>query len=350
MRGIARELGIVVIGFLSACGGGGSGDAVEVLQGDDALQAAAEAAIGISGALQVLLGDVEDGPSVRASRTSSVPTSGASTRASRALRVACPLGGSVDGECRESGGRTVVATNSADCTLFDEDLGLTIVANGRADATYEATGICGRSVPVGVASTSRLRGYVEEWWDGDKLVRVSESSRLEVESHPAGGGCSANEGQTSIHGDLRVRGEGFDVGMILSRLEVDVTSEGNPCESSVTAVGGIEVDDRARGARFAGTTRGLRFMTRRALDGILEVSLDGMLDFDCLGEVRVTTAERLALGAACPFEGELGVSIDGGGSATARFTRDGLALDYLGDGTIDLESASCGAETMSVCM
>ncbi len=350
MRGIARGLGVFVVGFLWSCGGGGGGEPVEVLQGDDALQAAAEAAIGISGALQVLLGDVGGGMSVRASTTSGVPPTGASRADSRAIRVDCPLGGAVNGDCRESGGRTVVTTDSADCTVFDEDLGFTIVANGRADATYEATGICGRSLPAGVASTSSLRGYVEEWWDGDELVRVSESSRLEVESHPSAGGCAANQGQTSVHGDLRVRGDGFDVGMVLSRLDVDVASSGNPCESFVTVVGGIDVDDRARGARFSGTTDGLRFETRRALDGVFEVSLDGAMDFDCLGVVRVTTAEHVALGASCPLEGKLGVSIEGGGSATARFTADGLALDYEADGTVDLESASCGADSMKVCM
>ncbi len=140
------------------------------------------------------------------------------------------------------------------------------------------------------------------------------------------------------------------MGLRMKGLELEVTSAGNPCDQTVRVEGSIEVEDTIRGARFAGTTAGLTYTTRRVLDGVFETALEGNIDIDCLGTVSMATIERLALGPRCPLGGEMELSIDGATSATSSFTLDGLFLDYQSDGSIDFESATCGRDSLSVCM
>jgi hypothetical protein len=328
------------------CGGSGGGDgsAPQVLEGEAAAQAAAEAVVGLADAVRLLLEDPAGGA------VGAVAT-GAPSTASRAVRASCPLGGSVDGECRESGGRTTVTTASQQCALFDEGRGVVVAVSGRADATYRATGICtdGR-VPEGVASTVALRDYREEWRDGETVVRVAEAGRLDVDVDPRAGGCSANEGRAMLAGDLRIRTGGADLSMRTRGLVLEVSSSGNPCDESVALAGRIEIDDAVRGARFEADTDDLVVSIRRALDGVFEVALDGDVGFDCIGPVGIGTSQRMALVARCPTEGEIALTIGDERAVAASFDLGGLSLDYDGDGASDFTSATCGADSQRVCM
>jgi hypothetical protein len=344
-----RRIGSVAAGAVAVlvlgCGGSGGGDgsAPQVLEGEAGVQAAAQAVVSLADAVRLLLEDSAGG-------ALGALATGAPSTGSRAVRISCPLGGSLDGDCRESGGRTTVVTASERCSLFDEERGVVVVVNGRADATYRATGICadGR-IPDGVASRLALRGYREEWRDRETVLRVAESDRFDADFEPLGDGCSANQGRSMIEGDLRIRTKDEDFAIRARNLALDVSSSGNPCDESVAVRGRIDVDDAVRGARFEANTDGLSVSIRRALDGVIEVALDGDVTFDCVGPVGIATEERLALAVRCPVEGELALTI-GDESPVARFGIHGLSLDYDGDGASELTSASCSADSQRVCM
>ncbi len=342
-KGLLLILGVGLIG--PGCGGG-SGDGgrgpVEVLQGDAAIQAAAGVVITMTSALDALLGSAA---AMQAGARSGI----GSGRSSRAVRVDCPLGGVIDGDCREDGGRTFVTTASQNCGVVDDETGLTAIANGRLDATYEATGICGRSVPEGVAVTFSFADYREELLQDGSVVGTSETRRLTQVSRPALGGCSENDGEVRLDGDLRTRDASGDFEIRMHSLSMDIVSSGNPCTESVDAAGDIDVADLQRGSRFAGLMEGVRMTRRVALDGLTEISVDGEADIDCLGRLRIRTTAALALSGSCPIEGAMDVVVGDLAEARVEFGTSGVAFDYQVDGVADFEAAICGSDAIASC-
>lgn len=335
----AALLGVIACGGSDDDGGGGP-----VLDGEAAVQAAVHGVVSLAAALDALLED----PS------SAVATASAATgeprRLARAIEVPCALGGEVDGECREEGGRTVVETRSRDCTIFAAELGVAVTTNGVSNATFDATGICGSpEVPSDVDSRVELRDYREEWRDGTEVVRVLEASRLDQLRRPVSSGCSANDGETLLDGDLRLVGAGFEWSLRMHDLRIVVVSAGSPCDQSALFEGGLEVDDGVRAARFAATLESLAFATRRGPGGAAEVSIDGPVDFDCVGAVELATVQRLELSGACPAAGAVTLAVAAMPAASVSFAADGVRIDYDSDGAADYSTDGCGAQSLVPC-
>lgn len=348
---------VISAALVSGCGGsGGSGGrgTVEVLQGDAAIEASLQAAVTLAAVLATLLGEpVADlgapgSPSASAAAISDASTAGV---AARAVRIACPLGGSVDGDCREDRGRTILTTRSSNCVIRDPSNRFDITANGRADATFESLGICGRATtPDDVPVTVELRGYREEWRQGASVVREIESRRLTNIQRPQAGGCSNNQGQLNFDGDVTLRGADYHWKLHMRSVEVDVSSAGSPCDEISLITGEIDVSDEIRGTRFIAELAGVRHMSFRGSSGDFEVALDGQVNFDCTGAVRIATERRLILSGSCPIDGEIELERDGNARSLASFSRDGIRLDYDGDGVADLQSPGCAAEVLEACM
>lgn len=350
-RKLLAALLAVGISWLAACGGSG-GDDTRELEGEAAVQGAVQATVSLVGAIQALLGDPAAGLTANASAAGDSATTaaaGESMTDSRAIEILCERGGSVDGECREEGGRTFVDARLQNCSEFNEELGVVVTADGVSNAVFEATGVCGNAVPEGVDSRFELRDYREEWRIAGELVRVLESDRLTQTFEPSDAGCSFNDGEAFMDGDLLLQGPGFDWALRMGDLRFSVSSQGEPCDETAVIDGGLTVDDAIRGALFDASLDGLVVDTRVALDGVSEVAVDGVVDFDCIGPVDIQTGERLALLGACPVEGVLGVAPEGFPAAAAAFFSDGLLIDYDGDGESDFSADGCGVESLATC-
>jgi len=340
--------GAFVLGCGSSGDSGGRGS-VPVLQGEAAIEAGAAAAVGLSDAIRMMLID----PALAGDpMTSETATAARRSRSvgSRAQVVACPSGGSVDGECREDGGRTIIRTNSQNCaSLVDE---VVVVADGRADLVLDGTGICGlATLPVGLSHTIEFRDFREEWRDGAVAVRAVEFGRMKLTRRPRAGGCSANEGETEYDGDVTLASEGVDMTLRMQGVAVEVSSQGDPCDEAAVVDGLIDVSDRSRGARFVADLRAAHFMHRRVPGGASEMAIDGVVDIDCVGEVLLSTSARLVLdGGSCPADGTLAITVGGGATSSLRFGPSGMQLDYDGDGVADRTAPTCGSESLEVCM
>jgi len=340
---------MVVALALVGCGGSSDDQAQVVLDGDDAVQAAASAAVSIATAFEALVDPA--GTGIRGTVAGALATAtgdrSTSNQSARAVEQPCQAGGIVDGDCRESGGRTVVTSVTRACAVVDE-LGVRTVADGEIVATFDIVGICGGpGIPDGVPATYELRNYSEESsFDGELFLRV-EADRLVERIVPGAGGCSPNQGRASLDGDYRVLAPGFAIGLRMSGLVLDTDSAGSPCTESITAAGRVEIDDPGRGSRFVADLDDLEVGYRRGFDGAAEVTLDGRGNIDCVGDVELSTAIELALFGSCPFQGELG--IDTGERVTRAVFSDGVALDYGANGSIDFEADFCGSESLAVC-
>lgn len=341
-------VGAFVLGCGSSGDSGGRG-AVRVLQGEAAIEAGAAAAVGLSDAIRMMLIDpvLAGGP-----MTSETALAARNSRGvgARAQVVACPRGGSVDGECREDGGRTVIRTYSENCaTSVDE---VVVVANGRADLVLDGTGICGRTtLPGGLAHTIEFRDFREEWRDRSAVVRAVAFGRMKLTRRPHAGGCSANEGETEFDGDVTLASGGVDMTLRMQGVAVEVSSQGDPCDEAAVVDGVIDATDRYRGARFVADLRAARFMHRRVSGGASEMAIDGIVDIDCVGEVFLSTSARLALdGASCPSDGTLALAVGVGATSSLWFGSSGMQLDYDGDGVAEHAAPTCGSESIEVCI
>jgi len=336
--------------WVVGCGGSGGGDRgpVEVLDGEEAIQAAAVAALSLSTALVSILG--EPRPNAGLATTGAGSPGSTSNTIARAIRLPCAQGGTADGECRESGGRTTITSTLDACGVRDSASGVVATASGRLRATYDRAGLCRVPMPpAGVPVTIELRNYREEQRLGESLVLAISADRLTQSLDPVGGGCSINDGFGRLDGDLRLRRAGVDLAMQLNRLELTVESAGNPCTEDVRASGRMDVTDLIRGSRFVADFEELGMLSSRAFDGVPEVTLTGAVDFDCLGRIDYSTAEPLALFSSCPSGGVLRIAGGGRDPAQASFSLDGIAIDYDGDGSDDFAAAACGRDSLAVC-
>ncbi len=333
-----------------ACGGSSGGDGrgpVQVLEGEAALQAAAHSALGMASVIDLLLDDGGSG-GIASARTASgeQPASLA-----RAQSIGCDRGGSASAQCREEGRTTRLTSRFDNCSILDPSTGLIVTSNGELDVTLRGIELCRiRELPAELETTVVLRNFSEEKRDGDRVIQRLSTSHLEQTTRPKTGGCSRNDGQISIAGDVNISAGAGDFEMRIDALEVDVSSAGNPCREAIIAGGRVDIRDVGRGSRFVTAFESLQATRARGLDGFDEVSIDGTLDIDCLGQVRLRSNTPLALSGACPAEGSLDISIDGGSTAAATFSPAGLSMDYDGDGSEDFASQSCSADTVNVCM
>ncbi len=348
----ALALAVITAGCGDSGSDGGRGP-VTVIQGDEAIEAGVEAAVSLTSAIVAIL--------IPTSTESQATTSAAVSSAAvlpvmpsgitaRAVTVACPRGGSIEGDCRESGGRTFISTTSMDCAEIDAISGFVVTVNGQVDLAIQGTGICENSLPAGLPTSLELRGYREEWHDGAELVRLFESARLSQSHRPGALGCSSSDGAWTYEGDISVRSGPLASTVRLHRVAIDITSQGNPCEETATIAGHLDISDALRGSRFIAGLDGFQLTQFRALDNFIEVDLSGDIDIDCLGSMRLSTRERLILtGDSCPLDGQLRMQIGGDRDSTAEFAPNGLHLDYDGNGSIDLEVPTCGFESLVVC-
>ena len=242
-----------ILGSCSDSGGGGRGP-VRVLEGAEAMQASAQVAVSLGTAIVALVGDSGVSPDGLSSLAEESSTPNVSRRA---IRVDCPQGGSVDGDCRAESGRTIVTTSSHRCAVVES--GVLATASGRLTATYERGGLCGTSsIPRDIPYTFEFEDFREELrLDGD-LVRSFSASRLTETVRPRVGGCSTADGVLSLRGDARVIEMGSDMTLRMDGLRLDVASSGNPCAVEAVATGVVDVEDRGRGSRFVASLDQLR--------------------------------------------------------------------------------------------
>ncbi len=332
---------------LVGCGGSSDDQAQVVREGEEAVQAAVSASVSIATAFEALVDPAGTGIRGVFAGLAASGNRSTSNQSARAVEQPCPAGGFVDGDCRESGGRTVVRSVSRGCAVVDE-FGVRTVADGELVATIDLIDVCGGpGIPRGAPATFELRDYSEESsLDGQAFLRI-EAGRLVQRVVPEGGGCSPNQGLTSLDGDYRVLAPGFAIGLGMSGLVLDTDSAGSPCTESIVASGRLQIDDPGRGARLVADLDDLRVGYRRGFDGAAEVTLDGRGSIDCVGEVELSTTVELALFGSCPFQGELGIETREQ-VAEAVFS-DGVAFDYGANGSIDFEADFCGSESLTVC-
>lgn len=343
-----RVLALLAAALMVGCGSSGGGDqrSVEILQGEAAVEAGVQAAVSLATLVGALVGEV--GPQVRgqAAQMSAV----GSSAIARAVRASCPFGGTTDGECRESGGRTFVRSSFSDCRMSDVDNRFELRFNGRADITFEGVGICASpSLALDRVSRIELRDYREEWHAPTGVFRVIEAPRLTREYRPVAGGCSSENGDHIFDGRIVLSAQQFVWALRMRGTRIAVRSSGVPCDQVAEITGEIDVDDRLRGSRFVVDADGLRVAQTGTFDGEMAIALDGPASIDCVGDVRYATDSRLRIARACPHAGSLSMQVNGA-TARAGFTTAGIEIDTDGDGEVDLETGGCGAEAMAACM
>ena len=335
----------LVSSIVIGCGGSSSDDRgpVEVLAGEDAVQAAAQNAISVAAAITSLLTATESGPISRASSRSG-------NRISRAQQAGCELGGTLTGTCREEGNRTVVMSRAMECSLL-EDTGIEVISDGELTVTFDATGICGQpALPPGLGTTIELRNFREERRDGNRVIRVTTSSRFRQTLRPTNGGCSGNQGRFSATGDVQTTDSSGSLDIVFDNLDLDVSSAGQPCRDTISAMGRVDVNDLDRGSRFVADLDGLTIGHMREVGGLAELTLDGSFDVDCLGRIELSSLAPITLSGVCPATGSFELSVADGAPATATYSGDGLTIDYDRNGVEDFTSPSCTADTLATCM
>lgn len=343
---VIAVIALVVVG----CGGSGGGGrgAVQILEGDAAIEASAQAAVSLSAALAHLVIEPR-GSAVTQPLAQSAAAALAGTIA-RAQRTACPLGGTVDAVCREGRERAVLSVQVANCTVPATSGQANLRLNGRFEATFEISGVCRNPDSIAqAAATIEFRDYREELLAGATVVRVVEASRLTYARILGVTGCSISDGLHRYNGTASYRDADFHWTLRMRDVQASVRSFGRPCDQLSDFAGVLDLTDHRLGTRFVSELDGLRVSQRLDDDDELAIALDGTARIDCVGDVRYDTAERLRTGSSCPERGWL-IIRTGGVRAEARFSQDGLRLDVDGDGVVDVESASCDGESVAACI
>jgi len=316
---------------------------VEPLRGAEASEAALAAALSLADALEVLLVDPPSLDATSAVAGAALGRPSAPGPALRAVRSPCPLGGSVDVDCRERGGLTIFDSELTDCVAADES-GRVFTSSGRLSLALEAAGLCGLPIPDGIAATTEMRNFSSITEDVAGVLEELAVPRLTQHFTPSATGCSGRDGITTLAGRLMARrAAGQDVDLETDELVLTVRSRGNPCRQSAEVAGDIALRDRRRGRDFDLDAIEIEVANEigSAADGL--IGFGGDIESPCFGVAEVVSEELLTRGAACPAVGAIAVGLDDGARVRASFSPAGMALDHGVDGIVDVESETCFA-------
>jgi hypothetical protein len=350
----ARTCTAWVLASVFACGGGGSSDAGSeppppVLATD---RERADAAVRSALSLVTLTAMLVSEPSRSgAGSTRAVLERSAATadprhgEALRAVRVACPGGGTLDARCVEHVGGTTVTSVTQDCELLDPDSGLTVTSSGELIARMEALGICQTGMlPPRVPVVYRYRNFRATTSDGDTVLETFDAPRLVQRIEPRIGDCRDDDRLVSYDGGLGLaRGDAaFDV--VFAQFVLTLRSTGTPCRQTVALAGQAEITDRIGDHSFAVRNGDVEIGLG---DG--QASMHGNLIIDCIGQVGIATTVQLA-GTPCPTAGGLSLQLPGDVAAGASFGPAGeLAIDYDADGRADATLPTCRDRSLARC-
>lgn len=340
MRPIGVLAGMTMLLSLGGCSGGGGGgdDGDAGLDGDAAIEAVAAV---IQSTLAVLA-------IARSEESTLLPAS--ASCASGTVRASCEV------ENRQS----IIRASFDQCRLPLSG-GHTAVADGNLRTETNDVAAC---VTSGISPTATVRFELDDLLDvligpdGDELRRLHSNGTDEIV--PTGIGCAGRNvlEHFDVTHDAIVNGRfagrlmayHADMRFELSDFQLDQTSEGLPCDRLMIANGDMDIDDRANGLRFAQTLVGMRVSLIEAGPDAA-VDIDGTLVNDCIGDVAVTTLQRLQIPSAidCPTGGALRVTTAGRTSEIRFSPQGGLSIDFDADGQPDLVTPSCHDPQLAAC-
>lgn len=269
----------------------------------------------------------------------------------------CPAGGTVDiASCKSNGQISTLTATFSSCRDVDPQTQASTVRSGSlrqtvADPEYCATG----QIPLAAPLTLEFRNFTVTTLDagGQTIAQAEVLTDVFIRS---GQGCHGPNGTESVEGVLTVQrvraGSSTSAMYTYRKLAIETASVTGPaaCIAGKRLNGGLAVDDRTTGRRFSETLRDF-VVASQQLDSMGVRSDDGTLVVDCLGEVRFRTLEPLRTGSQtpCPLAGVLEVRLPDGTVSQARFSPNGVAFDFNGDGEIDKRVTSCLDAALAQC-
>jgi len=279
---------------------------------------------------------------------------GGSAGISGCLQLECPLFGTQEVCCSEG-----QFSQFFDACTFDDDLGR-VTLTGLYLLLSDATDVCSGAIPVGTSFDASLSSFTQDVFlpDGSFSHTFHELAEA-FDVTP--GGCTVNQPDQS---GLGIRGDGLrfidgelqllqrdgggnvlvDSESAIHALQIEVDSTGQPgaCTVDVTLRGSMTNADFGVGTQF--TTDFVDFdLVQLPQAGALLLTLNGLVDTDCLGDVMLSTIEpvRIPPRGTCFTAGRLEAQL-GDGTVSVSYTESsGLDLDFGADGSVDRHFASC---------
>ncbi len=260
----------------------------------------------------------------------------------------CPRGGTVDATCTEQGGSTTVSSSFSSCAIAGPSPSDTITSSGGLTTTVASIGVCRTgALPRNVRITTRFNNFTGTLraGNGTLIERVSGSFTQTID--PSGQGCAGADGTLTTDGSLNAQQPsiGIDVALVARGLSFALGSSGGaPCTRTVTASGGMDVDDRATGRRFSTNLRGLEMTLTKEQNDAVAATLDGSMAVNCLGDIDLQTPSPLMIpnGTDCPTAGLLALMRADGIDGQVGFTAEGgFDIDLDADGLPEKEVSSC---------
>jgi hypothetical protein len=272
---------------------------------------------------------------------SSAPAPGA-----RGIAPACPEGGVATTDCEREPGVPGVA-RSIETTVFDRcrdrdpGTGLLRERSGTLIREVVDDDFCFEvEIPPGTAVNVRMRDFVETLTASDaSIVAQTFANTRAYSAIEQSSGCTGRDGFQEILGSItRTCAPGAVEGCTAATsdltlsgfLDLSRTSREAPCRLETFVNGMLDIDNRATGERSR-QSFGLELVERPAGDGRMEIAQRGVVDVDCLGEVRFESTVPMLFGSGddCPLAGSFEVTLPGSleeplrGSSLRQRTRAG---------------------------
>lgn len=262
-----------------------------------------------------------------------------------AATSSCARGGTISASCNQSGGSTTIPATFSNCGLVDPATGDTVTASGGLTLVIAATGICGTGfVPPLAAMTAQFQNLTGTVMTPTGSVVEHFTANFTETITPVGQGCAGTNGRETFDGALRVQtSAGIDVSLDAHGLTTNVQSSGSPCAQSVTASGGLDIEDHVQQRQFSAALDALALVLVDLGGNAASAAVDGMITAGCVGTIEVHTGPALQFGSGstCPIGGKLAVMRRDETNGIVAFSPSGLDFDYDADGRVDRSIASC---------
>ncbi|MGH7788094.1 MAG: hypothetical protein ACRERC_14575 [Candidatus Binatia bacterium] len=340
------------------------------LSGDEAAEAAAQAAITTADAFGVIdLGSASAGGGGGSGGGNGLAPMGAGEigAAGGQIAASCPAGGTRDESCTVSRGIARLEVAFEQCTAM---IGVQqVVVDGRLTRTVDDSKYCDtREISDNVEVTDALTEFRQTTTRpegaGTSVFELSGTYARRIVL--SGSGCNGRNGTELLNGSLAFRclpgaptgvvgcpAGGGDLSVVARDLTVvrRATGEVGDCTATKTLVGRLEVEDEISGQAFDTVYRQFFVAEETRGTGDVDLRFQGGLALDCLGEVSIITEVplRRSPSARCPSAGILLIRLPDGLQRFVRYADGGLEVDLDGDGKPDRKTDSCEDPTLAQC-